>query len=226
LLQPVSRDTLRRQAAETIKRFILYENIATGTQLPSERELSETLAVSRNIVREALSALVTEGIVIRQAGKGTFVNEFDRNQVETTFPLTVGQNGPSIRALREARAALEIGAVGLMVQRITDKEIAALTRILIIYEQKHNEGKNTIKDDIDFHIALLKSTKNQVIVEMAPLVTEVFRRTLIEDPSAIRRNPERIMVEHRRIVDALKKRNIATARAAMHDHFRLQDFPV
>ena len=49
-----------------------------GTKLPSERELSEMLAVSRNILREALSALSAEGIIAKQVGRGTFVEEFDK----------------------------------------------------------------------------------------------------------------------------------------------------
>jgi GntR family transcriptional repressor for pyruvate dehydrogenase complex len=226
MLKPVSRDTLTRQAAETLKRFIIGENLSLGTQLPSERELSETLAVSRNIVREALSALAAEGIILKQAGKGTFVTEFDRETAQSNLPLTLGQGQPTAKDLREARAALEIGAVGLIVQRITDEELARLEEILTIYEEKHAAGKSTIKDDIDFHLCLLTATKNPVIIEMAPLVIDVFRRTLAEDASAIRRNPERIMVEHRRIVQALKERDIAAVRLAMHAHFRLQDFPV
>ena len=72
----------------------------------------------------------------------------------------------------------------------------------------------------------MKATKNAVIGEMTPLITDVFRRSLAEDVSAIRRNPERIMVEHRRIVQALQERDIDAARKAMHAHFHLQDFPV
>lgn len=226
MLKAVSRDTLTRQAADTLKRFILTENIASGTKLPSERELSETLAVSRNIVREALSGLAAEGIVVKQAGSGTFVGEFDRNEAQTSLPLTVGQGNPTVKDLREARAALEIGAVGLIVQRITETEIAGLTAILDLYEQKYSEGKSTIKEDIDFHLALLQATKNEVIIEMSPLVVDVFRQALAEDATAIRHNPERIMAEHQQIVAALQMRDILATRLAMHNHFRLQDFPV
>lgn len=226
MLKPVSRDTLTRQAAITLKKFIIVENLVAGTQLPSERELSETLAVSRNIVREALSSLVAEGVVVKFAGKGTFVSDFDREGALTNLPLIIGKDEPSAQDLREARAALEIGSVGLIVQRITDDEIQDLIAILEIYEQKHAEDKSTIKEDIDFHVALLKATKNTVITDMTPIITDVFRRTLAEDVSAIRRNPERIIVEHRRIIDALQARDIDAARKAMHAHFRLQDFPV
>jgi GntR family transcriptional repressor for pyruvate dehydrogenase complex len=226
LLKPVSRDTLTKQAAEALKRFILQENLEAGAQLPSERELSEILAVSRNIIREALSALTAESLVVKQAGKGTFVSDFDRSQVMATLSLTVGQMSPSLQALREARAALEIGAVGLMVQRITDEEIEALAQILEAYEQKWREGKSTVKEDIDFHITLLKATKNDFIVEMAPLVMKVFRQSLAENPLALWHNPERVLVEHRHILEALKQRDITAAREAMHLHFGLQDFPV
>lgn len=226
MLKPVSRDTLTRQAAITLKKFIIVENLPSGSQLPSERELSETLAVSRNIIREALSSLVAEGVVVKYAGKGTFVSEFDRDYVLTNLPLTIGGGEPSAKDLREARAALEIGSVGLIVQRITDHEIQSMNAILKIYEQKHDEGKSTIKEDIDFHVALLKATKNTVIAEMTPLITDVFRRTLADDVTAIRRNPQRIIVEHRRIMQALQDRDIDAARKAMHAHFRLQDFPV
>lgn len=226
MLKPVSRDTLTRQAAQTLKRFIMAEDLPAGTRLPSERELSESLAVSRNSVREALSALEAEGVVVKQAGKGNFVGEFDRTEVASQLPVAVGPNGPTSKDLREARAAMEIGAVGLIVQHITQEEIDNLAGILKIYEQKHVDGKSTIKEDIDFHLALLKATKNPVIEEMSALIIDVFRRTLSEDPSAIRRNPGRIVIEHQRIVQALRDRDIVAARAAMHDHFRLQDFPV
>jgi DNA-binding GntR family transcriptional regulator len=58
------------------------------------------------------------------------------------------------------------------------------------------------------------------------LIKEVFRRTLVEDPSIIPHNPDRIIVEHRRILNALKARNVTELRAAMHEHFQLQDLPV
>lgn len=226
MLKPVSRATLTKQAAETIKRFILQENLEPGAQLPSERGLSEILTVSRNITREALSALAAEGVVVRQAGRGTFVGDFNRSQVMETLSLGVGQISPSLQALREARAALEIGAVGLMVQRITDEEIEALVQIMKDYKQKWREGKSTVKEDIDFHIALLKATKNEFIVEMAPLVMKVFRQSLAENPSVVWYNSERVILEHGRIIEALRQRDIAAAREAMHTHFGLQDFPV
>ncbi|MBZ0302836.1 MAG: FadR family transcriptional regulator [Anaerolineae bacterium] len=224
MLEPVARDTLTRQVIETIKRFILQEDLKPGAQLPSERELSEALTVSRNIVREALSALVAQGIVVKLAGKGNFVGEYDQKQLMTSLPLTLGERSQSLLAFQEARAALEVGAVGLIVDRVTDEEIDYLQALIDIQHQKHRDGKSTIKEDIDFHLKLLAITHNKVIEDMSPLVIEVFRRTLIEAPSSLRINPERIINEHQRIVDALRVRDHEAALKEIVIHLRVPSF--
>nr|NIO41766.1 GntR family transcriptional regulator [Burkholderiales bacterium] len=120
MLQPLSRINLADQAAEAIKRFILEEHLKSGDQLPSEMELSEALAVSRNIIREALTTLVAEGIIVKHSGRGTFVRDFDRERVASTLSAVIGQRAVSARELDEFRIALEIGALELSVRRITD----------------------------------------------------------------------------------------------------------
>ncbi|NIV40175.1 MAG: GntR family transcriptional regulator, partial [Anaerolineae bacterium] len=53
----MSRDTLARRVSDAIKAYIVNEHLSPGSKLPSERRLSESLAVSRNVVREGLSIL-------------------------------------------------------------------------------------------------------------------------------------------------------------------------
>lgn len=61
------------QAISAITEMIESGELATGSQLPSEGELSEMLGISRSTLREALGHLETFGMVTRQPGRGTFV---------------------------------------------------------------------------------------------------------------------------------------------------------
>jgi GntR family transcriptional regulator len=73
-----------------------------GSIIPSERELSENLGISRMTVRQAINLLSSERFLIREKGKGTFVNEIKFEQKNImSFSQTVIQQGmlPSTRVL-------------------------------------------------------------------------------------------------------------------------------
>jgi GntR family transcriptional regulator len=53
----------------------LIEQLSVGDAIPSERQLSADLGVSRLTVRAALDDLVREGLLVRRRGSGTFVSE-------------------------------------------------------------------------------------------------------------------------------------------------------
>jgi GntR family transcriptional repressor for pyruvate dehydrogenase complex len=226
MLEPLSRDTLTKQATDTLRRFILTESLKPGEQLPSERELSESLSVSRNIVREALSVLVAEGMIVKQPGRGIFVTEFDRERIAPQIAVSVDYNGRSPSALSEARAAVELGAIALIAKRITAEQLDRLEAINASLEENLRLRRSTIKDDIEFHKLLLQSTRNPVLIELIPLLVEYFRLAVMYTPSAIFHNPERLISEHRRIIESLRAHDPVAARQALIEHLHLQDFDV
>src|SRR5262245_41593200 len=62
--------------SETRDRVLdLIERLGVGDAIPSERQLSAELGVSRLTVRAALDDLAREGYVVRRRGSGTFVSE-------------------------------------------------------------------------------------------------------------------------------------------------------
>ena len=66
--------SLTEQVKAVIKERILNDQFADG-RIPAELELAEALGVSRTTVRDALSRLEMEGVVVRKQGSGTFVNK-------------------------------------------------------------------------------------------------------------------------------------------------------
>lgn len=61
------------QIEEELKRRIKDGEVAVGTAIPSERELTEQFGVSRMTVRQSITNLVNEGLLYREKGRGTFV---------------------------------------------------------------------------------------------------------------------------------------------------------
>ncbi len=229
MLKPLSRDTLTQQAADTLRRFIINQGLRAGMKLPSERELSESLAISRNVVREALSYLVAEGLIEKQAGRGVFVREFDPDAIRQLESPNLNSNGWGPADVSEARTVIELGAARLMAKRITADQLAQLDRLNTRMAENLRVGRNVIKEDIEFHKTLLQSTHNAVLIELFPLLVEYFRLAVVHDPSLILDNSDRVIGEHQQIIDALIARDSAAVEAALLAHplsFQRMDAPI
>jgi len=66
---------LHRQLYEALRRAILDGKLAAGDRLPSSRELTQDLSLSRNTVVAAINQLSVEGYLVSRVGSGTFVND-------------------------------------------------------------------------------------------------------------------------------------------------------
>lgn len=72
-LDPNSSKPLHQQAEDLLREMIQQEEYRKGKLLPNEVELSKTLNISRNTLRQAINKLVFEGLLIRKKGYGTTV---------------------------------------------------------------------------------------------------------------------------------------------------------
>ena len=69
--------------ASSISREIAQGRLKPGDQLPTEQALATTFGVSRNVVREAIARLRSEGRIWSQQGRGAFVVEASNATVLT-----------------------------------------------------------------------------------------------------------------------------------------------
>jgi DNA-binding GntR family transcriptional regulator len=72
-ISPDAPEPLWRQAASAISAEIARGELTDGARLPSERELSERLAISRVTVRRALKSLIEDGVLTASHGRGWYV---------------------------------------------------------------------------------------------------------------------------------------------------------
>ncbi|MDG1083689.1 MAG: GntR family transcriptional regulator, partial [Planktotalea sp.] len=71
--RPVEPEKLSTAVIRQIEDLILRGILRPGERLPSERELSERLSVSRPSLRDAIATLQTDGLLTSKAGAGVFV---------------------------------------------------------------------------------------------------------------------------------------------------------
>jgi GntR family transcriptional repressor for pyruvate dehydrogenase complex len=227
----MTKDTLARRVSNAIKAYIVSQNLPPGSRLPSERELKETLAVSRNVVREGMSILVAEGVITKKPGKGIYIRQTGEMALAEEGEEILEQERARYQAVREARAVVEVGAVGLIVSRITEEDLEQLEQNVVNLEQKQASGEMFIREDMQFHLTLLRAARNDFLLQWSPMVEEVMRVWVYQKDSlasaiktgSLRDDAARVAAEHRAILEAIRHRNVREARALLKQHFRLPD---
>src|ERR1700740_2445532 len=96
-----------KQSATRAQVMDLIERLGVGTAIPSERQLSADLGVSRLTVRAALDDLAREGYVVRRRGSGTYVQhpKISQELTMTSFSEDMRRRGmaPGSRTLSLTR---------------------------------------------------------------------------------------------------------------------------
>lgn len=95
------------QLKEILKNDILSGKLQAGEAILSERELITYYNISRTPVRQAINELVTEGFLVKQHGKGTFVAEREKTQQWFLESLTSFDDEMSKKGLHHDTKVLE-----------------------------------------------------------------------------------------------------------------------
>lgn len=201
------------QVAEELARRIGDGRYEVGGRLPSERDLAQAFGVSRPTVREAIIALELDGLIEVRQGSGVYV------AARRVVPAAYAKPDVGPFEILEARRAFETEACAIAAARITDDELAELERLV---EAMDAEDVNAAEEaDHAFHIKIAEATQNSVIIATVQMLWDARRRSPQSrslDGKAHVAGVIPIPDEHMAIVDALRSREPARARAAMRAH--------
>lgn len=204
-----------------LKHFILDQELQKDDRLPPEQKLAEALNVSRTVLREALGHLIGEGIVYRASPRKLHIADFDRAKISADL-AGMREEEASLQHLIELRVFVEIGALEVIVQRLTDAHLAAIEEWVMQGEEHLQNGLPLALVDARFHAALLRATENPAIETLLPIIEETLRQSLIASPQLFSGSGHtesfRVVSEHRQIYEALKRGDADTARLLMLAH--------
>ena len=212
-----SRTTLTEDVMQHLISSIRDGEVKPGEKLPSERELSQQLDVSRSCVREALQALAMIRLIDIKPGRGAYVRSLLPEEVLDANVLSRLIQGDSLVALVETRMILEVEIARLAAERRTEDELLALERIIEAANSEHISIDQLLAYDLEFHVRLCQATNNPVLVTLyqsiLPLLTD-SRKKVNLIPGA----RDKAWVFHRAIYEAVRKQDGVAARQAMTEH--------
>jgi GntR family transcriptional repressor for pyruvate dehydrogenase complex len=216
------RKPLSTVVAESLSEKIRGGALQPGAQLPTEAELCAEYDVSRTVVREAVARLRSDGLVIPHQGRGMFVSEAPAPRT-FSIPDDALKTLPETIALLELRLSVEVEAAGLCAARRSDEEAAAIRAMMEQVDARHADPASVqIHYDYDLHLAIAKATRNEFIhgflTYLRPIIVPRYQLGYVVQPELKEDYYDRIHKEHRRIVEAIEKRDSSAARKAMRAH--------
>jgi GntR family transcriptional repressor for pyruvate dehydrogenase complex len=214
----VRTSRLYEQIVQQIEESVLNGKLKPGDQLPAERELAQQLGVSRTAVREAVKALREKGLVEAYSGRGTFVTDGTTQAARQSFDLMVkiGQQEGAPH-LAELRLILEPGIAALAAVRVTEDDLAAMREAVAVMDRAQDDPEAYIEADLDLHLALAETVANPLILSLIDSIVGLLREQRIKIFN-VEGGPQRGQVHHKRILEAVERRDAEMARSAMRAH--------
>jgi len=214
----VRTSRLYEQIVQQIEESIVKGTLKPGDQLPAERELAQRFGVSRTAVREAVKALREKGLVEAYSGRGTFITDGTTQAVRQSLDLMVkiGQPEGSTQ-LAEVRAILEPEIAALAATRIQESELATMREAVAIMDRASHDPDAYIEADLDFHLALAEGAANPLILSLLDSIVGLLREQRLRI-FRVPGGPERGQFHHKKILEAVERRDAEAARDAMRAH--------
>lgn len=206
----ITRTSTAERVAEALRRMILTGGIDAGTRL-REEPLARTLGVSRNTVREAITLLVHQGLVIRHQHRGAVVVQLDDSDVadiyRTRILLEVSAIRGSAKATNEQLTRLH--------EAVDALAVAATSR----------DPQQIVERDLDFHRAVAGLLGSKRLEGLFDLIQGELHLCLVILSAVDREydDPDPLVAEHRGIYDAIVAGRRDEAARRMEEHLRVNE---
>ncbi|HPU44104.1 MAG TPA: GntR family transcriptional regulator [Dictyoglomaceae bacterium] len=217
-MKPVVRTKLTESIVKAIMKYVEEQGMKVGDRLPSERELSKALGVSRPLLREAIRMMESLKLLEVKPGSGIFIQTPFSS--ETSFMiLHIHQNEESLLEVIRVRKVLEKFAIEEALNNINSEDLKNLTKLLNLLEEAQRRGDSGLEEVWAFYSAIYKLSKNNFLYEFLEGLKELYFDWI--DPS---KNPvfaEKIYSYHREFFEALSTKNLEKINSVVDRFYRI-----
>ena len=212
---------LQNTVIDKIRELINYKNLEPDDKLPSERMLSDKFGVSRGVVRNAIQKLEFYGLLKSIPQSGTFVANVGAIAMNGIVDDILQLDTPDFKSLVETRILLELKTVKLASLRRTENDLKCIKAALKAYEKKVLNNEDAVQEDLLFHLAIAKASRNSTLntfmLSITPeIITNFAKYHVCDEDQAFLG-----IQEHSDIYEAIKNQNPSLAREKMKLHFKI-----
>jgi len=194
-----------------------------GDKLPSERDIAEQMKVSRNSIREALSALQILGVIESRAGTGTYIRTSVKNNVNIDQVVTFVEKGEDLFEVWEARKEIEDSLVKFAIDRANKEDIDRIAEALAAMYKATLARDNVrfLDANTDFHLSVAKAADNLPLMNALRPLLEITTQELLEELKLgyVWQEVEECLAGHEAIAEAIQKHDRKAGAKAVTAHF-------
>lgn len=221
--ETIQQEKLSMGVVRQVEGLILRGILRPGERLPSERELSERMGVSRPSLREALSDLQDRGLLASKAGAGVFVADVLGSAFSPALIRLFSSHSEAVFDYLSFRRDLEGLAAERAARLGSDTDLKVVGTIFAKMEAAHSKRNpaDEARLDADFHLAIIEASHNIIMLHMMRSMFELLREGVFYNRSIMfkqRTTRDTLLDHHRMINDALQARDAEAAKAAVHLH--------
>jgi GntR family transcriptional repressor for pyruvate dehydrogenase complex len=219
----IDSERLSAAVVRQIEQLILRGILRPGERLPSERELSERLGVSRPSLREAVSELCTRGLLSTRASAGIFVADVLGSAFSPALQTLFATHEEAMFDYLDFRRDMEGLAAERAARLGSDTDLEIVDTIFHRMEAAHSK-RNPDEEaalDAQFHMAIIEASHNVVMLHMMRAMFDLLKEGVFYNRAVMfrqRTTRDALLDQHRAINTALQHRDAAAARAAVEAH--------
>ena len=209
--------------AREIEQRVLEGRLKPGDRLPSERELSVQLGVSRASLREAIQKLAARGLLDSRQGGGTFVTDRLDSSFGNPWEDILREHPGVHEDMLEFRHMLEARAAECAATRATasDRERVRLCLAALEDSFRGQDLDLQVNSDLAFHQAIAEASHNVIVGHLTASLLRLMRDNLRRNLSELMQVPaarEQLLDQHRAVWHAIEQGKAGQALEAAADH--------
>ena len=225
-LKKLSNESVVQRVIYCLTDAMIHKELRPGDKIPTELELSETLGVGRNSIREAIKILVYLGVLEIRRAEGTFVCEgFSESMIDPMIYGIILDKADSYDNLMELREMMESGVVRLAMTKYTEEDMQNLEEKLALMKTEIGKGpqntRATFEADNAFHDAVSSMGHNPLIDKInrvVQMLTWSIRLETVTHMVETGRGQE-LYEAHEKIWRMLKDRNSSNLSQKIRDTY-------